>query len=167
VDYLKRKGADLNNFNASSLAIRALLDVLRQTAQVAPQGVTNLKTSMTRHLRELDRGDGDKSAIYDLSPRARLSWANFRARGKWLKLYAGPFDIYMAFVEGLIRSNMNVTGRDNWTHYTYEEQLLHYRRTYIRHKEKQINAICLRGEALIKVTEDLLRQIDLEESEEG
>lgn len=107
----------MNNSNASSLCVRALLDIFKYVAQVAPKGKNGLKTSALEFLnkngKEDKDGAEDTSVAQGPSSRVRLDRANFKNRSRWVKLYAGSFSDFLVFVEGLIIQNMSKPTSDN------------------------------------------------------
>jgi len=141
----------MNNSNATSLCVRALLDIYKQVAQVAPQGKNGLKTSALEFLKGKEEdGDEDTSVAQAPSTRTRLDRANFKARSKWLHLYSGSYADFQLFTEGLITSQMEKPVSDSWERFSREEQEFHYWKRYSVHKQDQISAVLRKGERLIQ-----------------
>lgn len=119
----------LTNYNASSISVRAVMDIWKQVAKVHPADGETLKTALKKAIS--DGWTDDKQGPVTTKAQRELfkSWvrkAHFVERGRWLSAYAGSYKDYMEYVERIIE-NLHANPRSkNWKVIAKEEMRHHY-----------------------------------------
>lgn len=136
VEELKKgtiKGLILDNFNASSVSVRGVMDIWKIVSAVHPKADRDLKQALLEGIRNWNlREEGDPATAEGKKRRVKdwINKANFVNRGRWLSAYNGTYRDYCVFVNQIIEDLHANPRVRNWRVISKEEMWRHYNKKY-------------------------------------